>query len=211
MSTTSPTKQCPACGWEYGSPITTAAQLCTDSWHYEPFHGTGVVAAEHSNVPMTQNSLQEASPSQSHEHPAPTAEADVCPTCGKPGPDYSKGESGPCSNSWHFRSAPIPPAATDDEVMAILLKSFDHWLGERKSPLDPTALVEFAHAALEAHYAALRQREVAKVKLELTQELKAIYHAPSRDGGKMFDFAMVLDGQIEAFATDYGEQTGEKR
>jgi hypothetical protein len=47
----------------------------------------------------------------------------------------------------------------------------------------------------------LAGERVSRTKVELTKELRAIFHA-KREGEPMFDFAAVLDNQIEAFEKD---------
>jgi hypothetical protein len=52
----------------------------------------------------------------------------------------------------------------------------------------------------------LAGEQVARTKVELTKELRAIFHA-KREGEPMFDFAAVLDNQIEAFEKDLTAST----
>lgn len=138
------------------------------AWFRLALSGTGNVAAEHSNVPMTQNSLQEASPSQSHEPLAPTAETSTDKLAKRVKPIYdATPPSGPTAEHKHkfvdevctkcgykkrhyYAASPTPPAATDDEVMAIL----DGMVGGLSLGNEVRAVQAVALAALEARYAA---------------------------------------------------------
>jgi hypothetical protein len=120
--------------------------------------------------------------------PAQGDEDSKCPTCKKSGPNYSKGELGPCSDGWHFRDEPIHLPAQGDEALRKVVRGV---LQEKHGAMwnvhapDGTELYDDTYenvlvAAIEAELhkreAAADQHGVTLARQVITQlELRNVY------------------------------------